>query len=110
MLKTSKTGDVMVVEPPGELDSRNAQAAREALKALIEGGESRLVINLQSATFVDSSGLGALITALKAARTAGGDIRLCGINPSVRTIFELTRLIRVFTIHTNVEEAISSFK
>jgi anti-sigma B factor antagonist len=109
MFQSSKVGDVTVLAAPGALDSRNAQDAREFLKQQIKAGESKVVIDLSSVTFIDSSGLGVLLTALKAARASGGDVRLTGLTPPVKTIFELTRLFQVFSSFPTVEQAIQSF-
>ena len=109
MFQTTVLGSVTTLIAPSELDARNAPAARDFLKRLVEGGASRLVIDLSQVSFIDSSALGALLTALKAARAAGGDVKLCGMTPAVQTIFELTRLFRVFDVFPSVEQAASSF-
>jgi len=109
MFQSRKVGDILVLVAPGELDARNAQAAKEHLKELVKAGNSRMVIDLSPLTFIDSSGLGALLTALKAARTANGDVKLTGLTPPVRTIFELTRLYNVFSSYPTVELAAQSF-
>ena len=109
MFQLSKVGEVTVLTAPDALDSRNVPQARDYFKQQIRAGESKVVIDLSSVTFIDSSGLGVLLTALKAARGVGGDVRLTGLTPPVRTIFELTRLFQVFATFPTVEQAIQSF-
>lgn len=109
MFLTSSIGDVTVLGAPGELDARNAQQAKDFLKKQVEQGRTRLVIDMQATTFIDSSGLGALLTVLKAARSAGGDVKLCGVTPPVRMIFELTRLFKVFDSYPTAELAAMNF-
>jgi anti-sigma B factor antagonist len=59
--------------------------------------------------YIDSSGLGALVAAMKHARAAGGDIKVCGLETDVRALFEMTRLNKVLAIHTNAQEAITAW-
>ncbi len=75
----------------------------------IEIGNIKVVVDLSNAEFVDSSFLGALVTGLKRSRMSGGDLRIVGLQPSVRSMFELTRLYRIFTIFDRTEDAIDSF-
>lgn len=110
MFKRSETGRaVTVLEAPGELDARNAQAAKDELKALIASGATRVVVDLRNVEFIDSSGIGVLIAALHAARGQGGDVKLAGITASARPILELTRMNRVFGTFQSVAEAVASF-
>ena len=64
---------------------------------------------MSALSFVDSSGLGALVTALKLARQDNGRLCLCGLTPTVNSIFQMTRLQRVFDIFPGVDEALESF-
>ena len=108
MFQSSQVGDVMVLVAPGALDARNAQGARDYLKQQIASGGAKVVIDLSTVSFIDSSGLGVLLTALKTARAAGGDVRLTGLTPPVKTIFELTRLFQVFSSFPTTEPAVQS--
>ena len=110
MFPVEHVGGVAVVSVSAEMDARNAGRAKDFFKQLIAGGGSKVVIDLSPVTFIDSSGLGALLTALKASREAGGDTRLCGMSAAVKTIFELTRMYRVFDIFPGREEALKSFQ
>lgn len=109
MFDTTKLDDVTVVTATEELDARNSEQAKAHFRSLVESGATRLVVDLSRLSFVDSSGLGALVAALKLARNAGGDVRLCGVSDQVRSIFELTRLTRVFETHPDRESAAQSF-
>ena len=71
----------------------------------MRGGTDRLAVDLSVVDRIDSTGLGALVTTLKAARDHGGDLALAGLSPSVRAVVELTRLHRVFDIYGDVESA-----
>lgn len=110
MLSTDRRGQVIVLTAVvPEIDARNAPAAKQTFHGLIENGSSKIVVDLSSLSFMDSSGLGALVSAVKTARAADGDVRLCGLSAEVRSIFQLTRLFKVFKVFDNVDEAVDSF-
>jgi anti-sigma B factor antagonist len=109
MFEKTQVGEVAVVKPKENLEASNSSAVKKFLIDSIEGESNRMVVDLTELRFVDSSGLGALIAALKTAQAKGGDVRLCGLSSSVQTIFELTRLNRVFKMFGSVDEAVASF-
>ncbi len=109
MLQHERIGDATVVSIRTELDANTAQRAKEALDRLIAGGETRLLVDLSNLDYIDSAGLSVLVSILKGARARGGDVRLFGVNDSIKMIFDLTRLSRVFRIFPDREEALSSF-
>ncbi len=86
----------VVVE--GEVDVATAPSLRDELYRLIEGGASRVVVDLSGMDFIDSTGLGVFVGALKRARERGGGIELRGLKPSARKVFEITGLDSAFTI------------
>jgi anti-sigma B factor antagonist len=98
-----------VVAPKGDLDMAVADELRRTLTTLIDGKQARLVLELSHVTYIDSSGLGALVAAMKHARGVGGDIRLCALQPDVHAIFEMTRLARIMDIHASRAEALDAW-
>jgi len=92
----------------GRLDAGNAQMIKETLMQLINGGAIHLVVDLAQVPFIDSAGLAALVSALKATRRVGGSVLLSGVQPQARTVFSLTMLDQVFAIHPNLEAALAS--
>lgn len=90
------------------LDAGNVKAFREAIGPLLEDCQ-RIVFDMSSLRFVDSSGLGALIACLRRAGKSQGDFKLCGMMSPVRALFELMRMHRVFSIHTTAEDAVRAF-
>jgi anti-sigma B factor antagonist len=71
----------------------------------VASGETHIVVDLGQVTFIDSSGLGALISALKATRQAGGDLRIADVPEQVMTVLRLTNLDRVLRVHPTVVDA-----
>lgn len=101
-----------VVRPLGtRVDLQVAGEFRNALLQLIDLGHHRLVVDLAHVEFVDSSGLGALVSALKTLKLlkGGGDIRLANVQPSVVALLEIIRLHRVFFTYPSVDLAVKSF-
>lgn len=84
-----------MVRPEGRLDMVAAPGLREQLQTLVRGGDTRLVVDLSGVDALDSSGLGALISGLKAARQSGGDLLIVAPGEQARAVLELTNLDRV---------------
>ncbi|MBV9547118.1 MAG: STAS domain-containing protein [Chloroflexi bacterium] len=98
---------VAVVHPHGRLDLLAAQDVKTRLTETVAAGHQRLVVDLTDVPFIDSSGLGALIGGLKAARQAGGDLRIARPGEQPRTVLQLTTLDRVLRPYATVEEALA---
>src|SRR5947209_18741065 len=101
---------VTVLAPTGRLDVAGAPALKDAVSEAMKNGKPRLVIDMEGVSFVDSSGLGSVVAALKQLRSSQGDLRLAAPNQQVRVVLELTTLDRVFPYYATVEEALSAFR
>lgn len=110
-LTTKKVRDIIVVglAEPGTLEASNVEPFREAMANLVEG-TTRLLIDMGNITFLDSSGLGALVAIWRSVSARDGEMKLCRIGPMVRTVFELTRIHRIFEIYDTEEEALASYQ
>ena len=93
----------------GRLDAVTALELKAQFKRLVEGGAIELIADLAGVPFIDSSGLAALVSGLKATRQEGGTLKLAGLSDQARTVFRLTMLERVFEIYDEVEAALASF-
>ncbi|NDY93085.1 STAS domain-containing protein [Ideonella sp. TBM-1] len=103
------TAEVLVLSLRGEsLDASNVAAFKESALALSRG-HPRVVLDMTGLQFVDSSGLGALISCLRQQNGQRGDLRLCHMSPAVRALFELMRMDRVFRIFDRCDDAVASF-
>ncbi|NEQ86105.1 MAG: STAS domain-containing protein, partial [Moorea sp. SIO2I5] len=74
------------------------------VKKLVDSGENIILINFQDVTFMDSSGLGALVLALKTVRAAGGKMFICSVNEQIKMLFDLTSMDKVFDIFPTRED------
>ncbi|MBL1257272.1 STAS domain-containing protein [Methylocystis sp. Sn-Cys] len=108
-LETQTQNDraVLIVKEE-RLDAHNSSELKERILRTLEEGGRRLVVDLADVKFIDSSGLGALLSGYKNASQRSGTFVLSGLQPRVRSMFELTRLNRVFEIYPRLQEAISS--
>jgi anti-sigma B factor antagonist len=95
-----------VVTIHGELDVASAPTLRERLIGLVNDGSNHLVLDLEGLDFIDSTGLGSIISALKRARTNDGDLRLVCTQSRIRRLFEITALDKAFPLHSSLDEAI----
>jgi len=88
----------IVIDAPTELTAANCQTFREHARAAIGANHISAHINLSATRFIDSSGLGVLVSIHKTLRERGGDLCLLALTPPVMQILELTRMHRVFEI------------
>ncbi|MGX2039261.1 STAS domain-containing protein [Methylocaldum sp. MU1018] len=86
------------------LDAHNSGELKDYILKLLEDGHTRLVVDLSGVRFIDSSGLGALLSGYKNASLRSGSFVLAGLQPRVQSMFELTRLHRVFDIYPDLRD------
>ncbi|HEY9906251.1 MAG TPA: STAS domain-containing protein [Thermosynechococcaceae cyanobacterium] len=89
---------VKIVQPSGILGNEQASKLRKEIVEIVESGARLILVDLQSVTFIDSSGLGVLAMAFKAVRTAGGRLCFCSVSEQPRMLFELTGMEQVFEV------------
>jgi anti-sigma B factor antagonist len=97
-----------VLHARGRLDMVAAPQLRALVTDVVGKGARRLVVDLEGTTFLDSSGLGALIAGLKTARQAGGDLRIAGAGEQVRMVLELTQMNTVLRPYPTVDAALDA--
>jgi anti-sigma B factor antagonist len=100
---------IAVARFTGRLDFTSAAEARGQFTQAIGAGHRKLIIDLSKVDFVDSAGLGSLIGGMRAARQAGGDLRIADPSEQARMLLSLTSLDQVLKIHPTVEEAVVGF-
>ena len=97
--------NVALIRLNGRLDARTSPHVRASLQELLESDHLKVIIDLEEVPFIDSSGLAALVSGLRLAREKKGDIILSGIQSQAQTVFRLTMLDHIFSIHPTFEEA-----
>jgi anti-sigma B factor antagonist len=104
-IRTEQEGDVCTVTLEGEIDVYTAPRLKEQLVSVIGGGCTNVIVDLQNVGFIDSSGLGVLVGALRRAREHDGVVRIVCTRDSILKIFRITGLDKVFPIFSDVDEA-----
>lgn len=101
-------GGVDILAPRGEIDLATQGALRGALDDLILAGRVDIVVDLGETTFLDSTGLGALISARRRTHGLNGSFAIVCANPRMRKLFEMTRLDLVFRVHETYEDWVAA--
>jgi anti-sigma B factor antagonist len=101
--------NVEVLSLEGRLDASSARDIKEKVGSLSRENRVNLVIDMAGVDFIDSSGLGSLISALRTVNKLGGDIKISALQDQVRAVFELTRLHHIFGIYDDSTAAAMSF-
>jgi anti-sigma B factor antagonist len=101
-------GGIAVLHLDGRLNMVSAARLREAVTSTVAKGHTRIAVDLAGVDFMDSSGLGALISGLKTTRQAGGDLRIAAPSEQVKLVLQLTNMERVLMAHERAETAFSA--
>jgi anti-sigma B factor antagonist len=107
-ISSRKIDKATIFDLSGDMDLGNSPAVRKALlREVRENRAPRVVMNLSKVRYIDSSGVASLVEGLKASRDAGSRFILFGLSPSAREVLQLSRLLKVFEIYDNEEEALA---
>ncbi len=101
--------DIIILDITGEIDLYNAPEIKDIINKLIEEQKYNVIINLERVSYIDSSGIGALISSLSNLKKYQGGLKIINVYASVRKVFELTKLTSFFEIFDAEEDAVTSF-
>ena len=107
--QTKDASGVTVMQVEGQLIVGNRQELKDLVQAAVERGDRRILIDFSRTGYIDSSGLGALVSISKRIREAGGELKLSGLNEDLRSLFEPTKLDTLFSIADTPQQALGSF-
>ncbi|EPG76373.1 STAS domain protein [Leptospira fainei serovar Hurstbridge str. BUT 6] len=107
-----ESGNIVILDINGEIDLYNAPEIKDVIAKLIEEQKYYTIINLEKVSYIDSSGIGALISSLSNLKKYQGGLKIINVAGSVRKVFELTKLTSFFEIFDNEAEAdaVGAFK
>ncbi len=108
VIKSRLRKDIKILELVGRFDASTADPVRDWIEDATKEPPAYLVVNMEKVNFTDSTGLSTLVQGMKRAREHGGNLHICGLQQSVRIIFELTRLDQYFQIFMLEEDAVAS--
>ncbi|MGD0305940.1 MAG: STAS domain-containing protein [Candidatus Acidiferrales bacterium] len=104
-------GDVIIVDFSGKITLGEGSATlRKTIRELTEGGDKKILLSLYDVDYIDSSGIGELVSAYTTVRNAGGELKLLHLTKRVHDILQITRLFTVFDVQTEETAAVRSFK
>jgi anti-sigma B factor antagonist len=104
-------GDVTIVDFSGKITLGEGSATlRKTIRELTESGEKKILLSLYDVDYIDSSGIGELVSAYTTVRNAGGELKLLHLTKRVHDILQITRLFTVFDVQTEETAAVRAFK
>ena len=106
VFQVEQQDDVTIVDVEGQLIVGNRQELKQKMLDRLEDGDRKFVVDFSNTGYIDSSGLGVLVSLSKKIREQDGQLRLASLNEDLRTLFELTKLDTLFQIADSREEAL----
>ncbi|MGH9782895.1 MAG: STAS domain-containing protein [Terriglobia bacterium] len=109
-LTTRQVGDVSVMDVAGRITlGEGSSALRDALRDLVGKNHKKVLLNLSEVTYIDSSGIGELVSGFTSVSNHGGQLKLLGLTKRVKDLLQITKLYTVFDVHEEEAHAIRSF-
>jgi len=106
-----QAGDVTVLDMSGKITiGEGSVALRTAIRRLLEEGKKRILLNLSGVSYVDSSGIGELVSSYTAINKEGGQLKLLNLTQKIQDLLTITKLLTVFDVYDNEAEALNSYK
>jgi anti-sigma B factor antagonist len=107
---TRDVGDVTVIDLDGRITlGEGSNLLRDLVRERLTKGRRKILLNMATVNYVDSTGLGELVSAYRYIKSEGGELKLLGINKKVTDLLQITKLYTVFDIHNDEGQAIASF-
>jgi anti-sigma B factor antagonist len=104
-------GDIRIIELSGKITIGSGDVKlRELINAALEGGTSKILLNLGGVTAIDSSGIGEMVACYTTVTNRDGQLKLMKLSPKINDILQVTQLITVFDVFDNEDEAIANFR
>lgn len=110
-LKTRKVESAVVIDLSGRLTiGEPVLLMRESIRVLVNDGVRQFVLNLGDVSYIDSSGLGELVSTFTSLRNKGGDVKLLKLTSKVQDLLQMTKLLTVFDVYDDEAQALASLK
>ncbi len=110
-LNSREVGDVTVIDISGRISLGEASGLiRDTVRDLTTNGNGKILLNLRDVWYIDSSGIGELVSGFTSAASAGGTMKLMGLNKRVKELLRMTGLYTVFDVREDEADAVRSFK
>ena len=110
-IKERQAGDVTVLDLSGKITiGEGSVQLREAVRGLLENGKKKILLNLGDVSYVDSSGIGELVSSYTTTNNQGGQLKLLNLTKKIQDLLMITKLLTVFETYDSEETAVESFK
>lgn len=110
-LKTRQVGDVTVVDAAGRITlGEGSSAFRDSLKDLVAKGQKKILLNLAEVSYIDSSGIGEMVSGFTSVSNGGGQLKLLNLTKRIQDLLQITKLYTVFEVFDDEAKAVASFK
>ncbi len=109
-LTSRQVGDVTVMDAAGRVTlGEGASAFRDAIRSFAAKGDKKLLLNLADVSYIDSSGIGEMVSGFTTVTNGGGQLKLVGLSKRVKDLLQITKLYTVFEVYDDEAEAVRSF-
>lgn len=109
-LSTRQVGNVSVIDVAGRITlGEGSSALRETLREMVAKNQNKILLNLADVTYIDSSGIGELVSGYTTVTNTGGALKLLNLNKRVKDLLQITKLYTVFEVHEDEAAAIRSY-
>ena len=109
VITTREIGGVVILDIEGDITRSRPLYLHQVVKTQLNQGKDRILLNYEKMGFIDSSGVGELVSSHTSVNNLGGELRLARISDKLRLILEITGLINVFSVHDSVDAALAGF-
>ncbi len=110
-IRERQAGDVTVIDMEGKITiGEGSVAVRGAIRRLLEEGKKKILLNLAGVSYVDSSGIGELVSSFTTINREGGQLKLLNLTQKIRDLLAITKLLTVFDVYEDEATALNSFK
>ena len=110
-MEIRKVGDVQIVDWKGKITlGEETMAIRNTVRDIVKSGGKKLVLNLGEVNYIDSSGVGELVSTFTTVTNAGGQLKLLNLTKKIHELLAITKLLTVFDVYGNEKAALDSFK
>jgi len=110
-MKERQAGDVTVLDMDGKVTIGDGSVAlRSAIRRLLEEGKKKVLLNLAGVGYIDSSGIGELVSSYTSIKNAGGQLKLLNLTQKIHDLLTITKLLTVFDVYESEADALNSYK
>jgi len=109
-IDTRTVGEVHILDCSGKITlGEGTMAIRNTVREMLKGGGKKIILNLSEVNYIDSSGIGELVSTFTTVTNAGGQLKLLNLTKKIQELLAITKLLTVFSVYQNEQDAVSSF-